>query len=261
MFSLIPVLLQQESSDDSGFHLVDDLTQFVSDHWMSAVAGLVAFVGMMLAASWASKIIGAICSKAKVEETLARFFRKLARWAVLMVGTLLILDTFGVDTASFSVILGAMGLAIGMALQGTLGNFASGVMLLIFRPFKVGDVISAAGVVGKVFEIELFTTVLDTPDNRRFIVPNGAIFGGTIENITHHPTRRVEIAVGTDYAADLDQVRSVLEKAAESVPERLADPGHQIVLAGLGDSCIDWRCGCGVVPPITGIAWNPPLVL
>ncbi|MFK5955099.1 MAG: mechanosensitive ion channel [Planctomycetota bacterium] len=249
MISLIPFFLQ-----DGVNNILDSATQnpeskdfmtgiqnFVLNNWMAAVVGLLAFFVMGIVAGWANSITRKACEKAKVEETLARFFGKMAKTSVLLIGTLLILGTFGVDTASFSVILGAMGLAIGMALQGTLGNFASGIMLLIFRPFRVGDVINAAGVIGKVCEIELFTTVLDTPDNRRIIIPNGAIFGGTIENISHHSTRRCEVAVGTDYTADLDKTRAVLDKAAAGVAERIEDPGHQIVLASLGDSCIDWK--------------------
>jgi len=127
-----------------------------------------------------------------------------------------------------------------MALSGTLGHFASGVMLLIFRPFKVGDVINAAGVIGKVYEIELFTTALDTPDNRRIIVPNGSIYGATIENISHHPTRRVDVAVGVDYSADIDKTREVLDAAARSVEGILSDPPHAIVLGDLGDSAVNW---------------------
>ena len=255
MFPFLPLLTQEAGEagetlqdavengvggEESG-SMMDNVTQFVMDNWMVAVIGLLAFFAMGICASWASRIVRGVCAKAKVEETLARFFGKMAKWAVLLIGTLIILGTFGIDTAGFSVILGAMGLAVGMALQGTLGNFASGVMLLIFRPFKVGDVINAAGTVGKVFEIELFTTVLDTPDNRRIIVPNGAIFSGTIENISHHATRRCDVLVGTDYSADLDATRAVLDKAAAGVAERIEDPGHQIVLASLGDSCIDWK--------------------
>lgn len=234
-------VLETSLPAEEGGTLVDGITQFAVDHWMSAVAALVAFFVMTLAATWASKIVGTVCRKARIEETLARFFSKMARWAVLLVGMLFILGVFGIDTSGFAVILGAMGLAVGLALQGTLGNFASGVMLLIFRPFKVGDVVRAAGVVGTVFEIDLFATVFDTADNRRIIVPNGAVFGGTIENISYHKTRRVEVSVGTDYGADLDQVRAVLEQAAAGVAERIEDPGHQVVLAGLGDSCIDWK--------------------
>ena len=196
---------------------------------------------MTIAASWVARIIRAACGKANIEVTLAHFFGKLGRWAVLVVGAVVILGKFGIETSSFAAILAAMGFAIGMAMQGTLGNFAAGVMLLIFRPFKVGDVINAGGVVGKVNMIDLFSTVVDTPDNRRIIVPNGSIFSGTIENVSFHSTRRIEVAVGTDYNADLDTVREVLDKAAAKISTRIEDPGHQIVLASLGDSCIDWK--------------------
>jgi small conductance mechanosensitive channel len=226
---------------DSANAFVESMTDFALDHWMDAVTVVVLFFVMTIAASWVSRLIRGACSKASIETTLAHFFGKLGRWAVMVVGVIVILGKFGIETSSFAAILAAMGFAVGMAMQGTLGNFASGVMLLIFRPFKVGDVINAAGVVGKVNMIDLFTTVVDTPDNRRIIVPNGAVFGGTIENISHHSTRRVEVAVGTDYNADLDKVREVLDKAAAKLETRIEDPGHQIVLASLGDSCIDWK--------------------
>ena len=106
---------------------------------------------------------------------------------------------------SFAVVLGAAALAIGLALQGTLGNITAGVMLLLFRPFKVDDVISVGGKTGKVNEIDLFTTMLDTSDNRRVILPNGQVFGSTIENITHHEIRRADVAVGVEYTSDIDQ--------------------------------------------------------
>jgi small conductance mechanosensitive channel len=237
-----------EPTGEGGGDLVDSANAFVGSmkdfalaHWMDAVTVVVLFFVMTIAASWVSRIIGTACTKAKIETTLAHFFGKLGRWAVMVVGVIVILGKFGIETSSFAAILAAMGFAVGMAMQGTLGNFASGVMLLIFRPFKVGDVINAAGVVGKVNMIDLFTTVVDTPDNRRIIVPNGAIFGGTIENISFHNTRRIEVAVGTDYNADLDKVREVLDKAAAKLTTRIEDPGHQIVLASLGDSCIDWK--------------------
>jgi small conductance mechanosensitive channel len=136
--------------------------------------------------------------------------------------------------------LAAAGFAVGLALQGTLANFSAGVMLLIFRPFKAGDVIDVAGVKGKVQEISLFTTELDTPDNRRLIVPNGSIFGSTIENVTFHPIRRVDVAVGTDYPADLNATRKVLEDAAASVQPQADGKEPQVYLSELGDSSIAW---------------------
>jgi small conductance mechanosensitive channel len=150
------------------------------------------------------------------------------------------LGMFGIRTTSFAAVIGAASLAIGLAFQGTLSNIASGVMLLIFRPFTVDDVINAAGITGKVIEIGLFTTAFDTLDNRRIFVPNALIFGGTIENVTFHEKRRVDVSVGTDYGADLDEVRAVLDAAVATVQGILDDPEPQVYLVELGGSSIDW---------------------
>ncbi|HHH76719.1 MAG TPA: mechanosensitive ion channel, partial [Phycisphaerae bacterium] len=142
---------------------------------------------------------------------------------------------------SFAAIIGGSFLAIGLAFSGTLGNLASGVMLLIFRPFKVDDVIKVGGEVGKVTGITLFSTEMDTVDNRRIIIPNGSVFGGKIENMTHHPIRRVDVSVGVEYPADVDQTRQVLIDGAAKVADVLADPEPAVVLIGLGDSSVDWQ--------------------
>ena len=159
---------------------------------------IVLIILVFIVAGWVSKLTGKAVRRAKVEETLARFLSNIARYIVLIAGGVAILGTLGVETTSFAAVIAAVGFAIGMAMSGMLGNIASGVMLLLFRPFKVGDVVSAGGTTGKIFEIGLFTTIFDTPDNRRIIVPNKEIFGGTIENVSHHATRRVSIDVGTD---------------------------------------------------------------
>ena len=200
---------------------------------------VVIFVGW-IAAGYVSRLgIGAM-RKGKIDDTLTRFCGKLSRWGVLALVGLACLSIFGIETTSFAAVLGAAGLAVGLAFQGTLGNFAAGAMLLVFRPFKVGDVVSVAGQMGKVFELELFTTTLDTPDNRRIIIPNGSIFGSVIENISHHATRRVDVAVGTDYPADLDRTREVLTNASIGVDGRLDDPEPAVVLLELGASSINW---------------------
>jgi small conductance mechanosensitive channel len=152
-----------------------------------------------------------------------------------------VLGIFGVETTSFAAVLAGAGLAIGMAFSGTLGSFAAGVMLLAFRPFKVGDVVTVAGVTGKVDQVGIFSTTLDTPDNRRFIIPNASITGSTIENISHHPVRRADVSVGTDYSADVDQTRAVLERVANELPGRLQDKDPQVVLVELGASSVDWQ--------------------
>ena len=171
-----------------------------------------------------------------MDDTLGIFLSNLARWAILIMAVLAALGMFGIQTTSFAAVIGAAGIAIGLAFQGTLSNIASGVMLLIFRPFTVNDVIKAAGVTGKIIEIGLFTTSFDTADNRRIFVPNALIFGGTIENVTYHAKRRVEVSVGTDYSADLDEVRAVLERAIVSVEGVLDDPKSQVYLTELGAS-------------------------
>jgi len=200
---------------------------------------LLMFAGWIVA-GFVRRTVGASLRKAGIDETLSRFTSKIARWLVLILIGLACLSMFGVETTSFAAVIGAAGLAIGLAFQGTLGNFAAGAMLLVFRPFKVGDVVNVAGQTGKVFELELFTTTLDTFDNRRIIVPNGTVFGSVIENISHHPTRRADVAVGTDYAADLDHTREILMAAAFSVEGRIDDPEPAVVLLELGASSIDW---------------------
>ena len=175
------------------------------------------------------------------DPALSKFFGNLVRISILIMAMISALAGFGVETTSFAAVLAGAGLAIGMALQGSLSNFAAGVLLLTFRPFKTGDVVSVAGQTGKVSEIELFTTALDTADNRRIIVPNGAVLSSVIENITFHPKRRVDVLVGTDYGADLKQTREVLTSAAASVDGLLADEKSVIVLTGLGASSVDWQ--------------------
>lgn len=204
------------------------------------VVAIVLIIVVLLIAGWARKLTIKATSKARVEITLAKFFGNLVKWAIMIMGAVTILQTFGVEATSFAAVVAALGFAVGMALSGTLGNVAAGVMLLVFRPYRVGDVINVNGVTAKVEEIELFTTTFDTPDNRRIIMPNGEIFGATIENVSHHATRRVDVSVGTAYEADIDQTRAALMAAAGSVEGRLPDQEPVIYLSELGGSSIDW---------------------
>ncbi|MGK7311142.1 MAG: mechanosensitive ion channel family protein [Candidatus Longimicrobiales bacterium M2_2A_002] len=205
------------------------------------LVGAIVLVFLTLwAARWAKRITTRSLERGGMEETLTRFTGTLARYAVLILGGLTVLSVFGISVASFAAILAAAGFALGLALQGTLGNFSAGAMLLIFRPFKVGDVISLGGTTAKVVEIELFTTQLDTPDNRRIIMPNGEIFGSTIENITFHENRRVDVDVGTGYEADLRETRAVLDEVAANVEGAIEDPAPQVYLQELGGSSINW---------------------
>ncbi|MEZ6131661.1 MAG: mechanosensitive ion channel [Planctomycetaceae bacterium] len=202
---------------------------------------LLVIVGYMLA-KFVARMISTPVRK-RVDETLGRFVGKVVYYAIMVSILIAVMGKFGLQVTSFAAILASAGFAVGMAFQGTLGNFAAGIMLLVFRPFKVGDVISAAGITAKVNEIDLFTTTFDTPDNRRFIVPNTAITAGTIENISHHSERRVDVHVGCEYSADLRETREVLANAAESLQNRMVvgeGRGYQVVLGTLGDSAVNW---------------------
>jgi len=191
-------------------------------------------------AGWLKRVVTSAATRAHIEVTLAKFFGNIARWFVLLIAGIMVLGIFGVETASLAAALAAIGFAIGLALQGTLSNIASGIMLLILRPFRVGDVILVNGLNGRVEEVELFHTSLDTLDNRRITIPNSTIFGAVIENYTRHGTRRVDFSVGTAYAADLDATRATLLEAARSVPGRDESQDPQVVLLDLGPSSVNW---------------------
>jgi small conductance mechanosensitive channel len=217
-------------------HYVEVLTPHLTT--LAVVLGFL-FVGW-IASVWISKLVQRALEKAKVELTLTRFAGKVVKWAILVFVLLGCLSRFGIEMTSFAALIAAMGLAIGLTFQGSLSNFASGMMLLVFRPFKVGDVVDIGGQKGKVFEIDILSTALDTPDNRRIIVPNSGVFGSTIENISYHETRRVDVAVGVDYTADMDRTREVLADAIGRVDKIRDEPESQVVMTELGASSVDW---------------------
>lgn len=218
----------------------DDWTFLATQAGMRVALVLVILFVAMTIAGWVGSAVRSSLTKLKFDPTLSKFLSKLARWGVLLLAGLSCISYFGVETTSFAAVLGAAGFAVGLAFQGTLSNFAAGAMLLLFRPFKVGDVVNLNGQLGKVDEIELFTTTLDTFDNRRILIPNSAVFGSTIENITHHPVRRVDVEVGAAYDADIDATRSALERALADTPGVLTDPEPAVVLLSLGASSVDW---------------------
>lgn len=223
------------------FFKAENLVYLWETYGIPALKALVILVLAWIIAGWVKRILTGALTKAKVEITLAKFLANLARWGVLLLAAMSVLDTVGIRTTSFAAVIAAMGFAIGLALSGSLGNLAAGVMLMLFRPFKVGDVITTSGVTGSVDEIELFSTTLITPDNRKFIMPNGSVFNTTIENLTANPTRRVDVEVGVEYNADVDATRKVLEEAVKSVPGILEEPGPVVYLDSLGDSAVKWK--------------------
>jgi len=220
--------------------LMEEVSKLAVQYGIRIVGALILLFVAWMVAAWVGRLTRKGLERAKIDVTLTRFLAKIVRWIVLILALLACLSIFGIQTTSFAAVIGAAGLAVGLAFQGTLGNFAAGAMLLIFRPFKVGDVVNLAGQTGKVWEIDIFSTVLDTFDNRRITIPNGSVFGSTIENINFHPHRRADVDVGVAYDADIDQTREVLMQAARSVPDALAEPEPAVILLALADSSVNW---------------------
>lgn len=240
--------LAQETTEESGGGGFDvdkvlaSLNDQVAPWGIKILGALFGLFAAWVVAGTLSRGVRKAGEARSLDATLVRFFANMVRYVVLTAAIVAILGVFGIETSSFAAIIGAAGLAIGLAFEGTLGNFAAGVMLLVFRPFKIGDVVDAGGILGKIEEIELFTTTMKTPDNKKIIVPNKQIGGSTITNYAAYPERRVDVEVGVDYAVRVDVARAALEKAVARCEKRLTDPEHQVFLKGLGASSVDWVC-------------------
>jgi small conductance mechanosensitive channel len=186
------------------------------------------------------KGIRKVMTKANYDESLRKFLLNLIKWILKIVLILVVLGTVGVETTSFAAILAAAGLAIGLALQGSLGNFAGGVLLMIFKPIKIGDLIEAQGEVGVVKQIEIFTTKLTGLSNREIIIPNGALSNGNIINYTTEGTRRVDLVFGVGYDSDIKKTKEVFDKVLASHPMVLKEPAPTVAVSELADSSINF---------------------
>jgi len=178
--------------------------------------------------------------KGKVDPTLAGFLSVAVYWAVLLFVIVAVLGIFGIPTASFVAILGAAGLAVGLAFQGTFSNFASGVMLLLFRPISVDDYVEVGGSAGTVRRIGIFSTALDTPDNVRIVVPNSEIFGATIRNYSVNETRRIDLVVGVGYDDDLQLARETMLRILDGEERVLDDPEPTVEVSEMADSSVNF---------------------
>ena len=178
--------------------------------------------------------------KGDMDITLRRFVSNLARMLLMLFVIIAAIHQLGIQTASLIALLGAAGLAVGLALQGSLSNFAAGVLIVLFRPYKVGDWIEGGGVSGAVEEVQILTTVLKTGDNKRAIIPNSQIMGTTITNYSANETRRVDLVVGVSYSDDLDKVRKELESLVAADDRILADPAVTIAVSELADSSVNF---------------------
>jgi len=197
-------------------------------------------IGLWFATKVRHLIIKIGAKYAHLDDTLFRFLGSVARYIILAFVFIAVLNRFGVQTASIVALLGAAGLAVGLALQGAMSNLAAGVMLLIFRPYKVGDFIDAASRFGKVLEVDMFTTILQTFDNQQIIIPNSQIWGEQIINHSHFEIRGVDMHFGVAYGENTDKVREVIESVINSHPHILKDPAPFIEVETLNDSSVDF---------------------
>ena len=181
-----------------------------------------------------------VMDRQDVDPTLQKFVGNLVNMALMVVVIIAAIGALGIQTTSFIAIFGAAGLAVGLALQGSLSNFAAGVLIVLFRPYKVGDYVEAAGIAGSVEEVQILTTVLKTPDNKQIIVPNSQIMGSIITNYSANDTRRVDLTVGVSYSDDLDKVAATLRELVDADERILKDPACLIAVQALADSSVNF---------------------
>jgi len=211
---------------------------------------LIGAIIIWIIGSWIIKklknVLGKAMSKSNYDESLQRFLKNLVGWGLKVLLIVVILGHLGIETTSFAAILAAAGLAVGLALQGSLSNFAGGVLIMIFKPFKIGDLISAQGELGAVKEIEIFTTKIVTKENKLVIIPNGVLSNGNITNFSSEGVLRVFHTIGVSYDADIKQTKEVLMSVLNSQENILSEPAPLVEVSGLGDSSVDFAVRASV---------------
>ena len=243
--------------------LVDGLSQ--AEQWLTNNSDLfiqygvniisaliILFIGNLIVKAVANSV-AKVLQKKKMDRAVVEFIHGLVRYLLFVIVLIAALGRLGVQTASVVAVIGAAGLAVGLALQGSLSNFAAGVLIVAFRPFKSGDYVEIGGVAGSVDSIQIFQTVLTTPDNKMVVVPNGSVIGSPITNYSRHETRRIDLMIGVSYNADLQKTKALLTKICESDERVLKEPGVQVGVHTLADSSVNF-----VVRPWVSTAeyWN-----
>ncbi|MDI4639212.1 MULTISPECIES: mechanosensitive ion channel domain-containing protein [Halomonadaceae] len=223
---------------------MDSLMTYLQTTGTSFAVDLVAALAIFVIGRWVISLVHRLSTKAmeraKVEPLLVKFLGNILRTLLLIVVVLAAISQLGIQTTSLIAVLGAAGLAVGLALQGSLANFAAGVLVIIFRPYKIGDYVEAGGVAGTIDDVQIFTTELKTGDNRKIIVPNGQMMSGAITNYSSHDTRRVDLVASVGYDADIDVVRRVLEEVVANDARVLASPAPNIRMSAMLDSSVNW---------------------
>ena len=235
--------MDEVSLPDLGFSWDEVITLLKTagvDFAINLVTAIVIFYVGRIVVRLLTRGLQKVMERQKVDQTLVTFVSNLVGMVLLIIVIIAAISALGIQTTSFIAILGAAGLAIGLALQGSLSNFAAGVLIVFFRPYKVGDWVEAAGISGSVEEVQILTTVLKTGDNKQVIVPNSQIMNSVITNYSANDTRRVDMVVGVSYDDDLDKVRSTLEELMAAEDRALDEPACTIAVSELADSSVNF---------------------
>ena len=220
--------------------IIDLITIWLTTYSMKIVTAVLIFVIGKWVAQKLTRLFLKLLEKNKVDVTLSRFLESIVYYTLLVGVMIAAAGQLGINTTSFIAIVGAAGLAIGLALKDSLSNFSSGVMLILFQPFRVSDFVTAGGVSGKVMRIDLFNTTLNTPDNQRVIVPNANITNGVITNVTANDTRRVDLVISIGYGDDIVLTKQVLDRIVKADERVLKNPAPTIAVSALADSSVNF---------------------
>jgi small conductance mechanosensitive channel len=220
--------------------ILETINYWVTTYSIKLVVAILIFVIGKWVSRRISKLISKVLEKNDVDVALAGFLENITYYTLLIVVLIAAAGQLGINTTSFLTIFGAAGLAVGLALKDSLSNFASGVMLMLFRPFGIGDFVKAGGVMGAVEKITIFNTVLNTPDNQRVVVPNGNITSDVITNVTANTTRRVDITIGISYDDNIGKAKEVLVELVKGDERILADPAPTVAVSELADSSVNF---------------------
>ena len=231
--------MDTDSVSESMQGAMDTAIDLLSMWGISVIGAIALLIVGRIVAGWIRKSITKGLTKANTDASLIPFFASMAYYVVLTVVLIAVLNLFGIETTSLIAVFGAAGLAVGLALQGTLSNFAAGVMLLVFRPIRVGDFVEVAGQAGTVAEISIFSTLLNTGDNVRITIPNAQIYGDTVKNYSFNDTRRIDLVMGIGYGDNIGTAVSIIERVLKSDERTLSDPAPTVAVAELADSSVN----------------------
>jgi len=220
-------------------NIMDSLLLFATTYGIKVVGAIVVLIIGRFVAGLMRGFVKKSLNSRGTDPAIAGFTSSMVYYLIIIFTVMAVMKNVGIETASLVAVLGAAGFAVGFALQGSLSNFAAGVLLLIFRPYKIGDFVDVAGVAGTVKDMGIFSTTLNSPDNIRILVPNGKVFGDTIKNITAEDTRRIDLVIGIGYGSSIEKAQQVLAKLIAADNRILRDPAPQIAVSELADSSVN----------------------